>query len=78
MASASTVAMADGRARVTCEHRTAVYGPLTLSLRGAHQVANALVAMRLLETARGRRSHCLAAPIEQASTTPSGPRAWNW
>jgi dihydrofolate synthase/folylpolyglutamate synthase len=29
------------------------YGPLTLALRGAHQVDNALVAIRLLETARG-------------------------
>lgn len=41
----------DGRARVTIDTPTARYGPVTLGLRGEHQVANALVAVRLLEAA---------------------------
>jgi dihydrofolate synthase/folylpolyglutamate synthase len=40
-----------GRARVTIETPHATYGPLTLGLRGAHQAQNALVAVRLLESA---------------------------
>ena len=46
------VAMEDGRARLTLRTPEAVYGPLLLSLRGTHQVGNALVAVRLLEAAR--------------------------
>jgi dihydrofolate synthase / folylpolyglutamate synthase len=41
----------DGRARVTIETPTARYGPVALGLRGEHQVANAMVAVRLLEAA---------------------------
>jgi dihydrofolate synthase / folylpolyglutamate synthase len=46
------VAMEQGRARMTMRTSDAVYGPLLLALRGAHQVANAMVAVRLLEAAR--------------------------
>src|SRR5215208_23739 len=47
------VSMQDGRARITLNTPDGNrYGPLTLSLRGAHQVANAIVVTRLLETAR--------------------------
>ena len=46
--------MEDGRARVTITTPAAQYGPLRLALRGEHQVANALVAVRLLESARER------------------------
>jgi dihydrofolate synthase/folylpolyglutamate synthase len=46
------VAMEDGRARLMLRTPDAVYGPLLLSLRGTHQVGNALVAVRLLEAAR--------------------------
>lgn len=67
------VAMVDGRARVTIETPDSRYGPLTLSLRGAHQVANALVATRLLETARGRGVTVSAAAIEQALATTEWP-----
>ena len=44
--------LADGRAHDGSRSTTpaARYGPLTLALRGRHQVANALVAVRLLET----------------------------
>jgi len=41
----------DGRARVTIETPRDAYGPVTLGLRGEHQVANAVVAVRLLEAA---------------------------
>lgn len=47
------VTMVQGRARLTLTTPTAVYGPLTLGLAGAHQVSNALVAVRLLETLGG-------------------------
>jgi len=43
--------LVDGRARVTMETPHGTYGPVTLGLRGEHQVANALVAVRLLEAA---------------------------
>jgi len=46
--------MDDGRARVTITTPAARYGPLRLALRGEHQVRNALVAVRLLESARER------------------------
>jgi dihydrofolate synthase/folylpolyglutamate synthase len=41
----------DGAARVTINTPTHRYGPLTLALRGDHQVGNAVVATRLLEAA---------------------------
>jgi dihydrofolate synthase/folylpolyglutamate synthase len=42
----------DGRAIVSIETPDDQYGPVTLGLRGDHQISNALVAIRLLETAR--------------------------
>jgi dihydrofolate synthase/folylpolyglutamate synthase len=47
----STVEMRDGAARLTVTTPRHVYGPVTLGLRGQHQVSNALVAIRLLEEA---------------------------
>jgi dihydrofolate synthase/folylpolyglutamate synthase len=44
--------MRDGRATLTIETPVDRYGPVTLALRGDHQVGNALVAIRLLECAR--------------------------
>ena len=43
---------ADGAFRVTLATSDASYGPLTLALRGEHQVRNAAVAVRLLQAAR--------------------------
>jgi dihydrofolate synthase/folylpolyglutamate synthase len=43
-----------GRYTVTIETPAARYGPLCLALAGRHQVANAVVAVRLLETAAAR------------------------
>jgi dihydrofolate synthase/folylpolyglutamate synthase len=44
--------MREGRAHLTIETPRGRYGPLRLALRGAHQVHNAVVAIRLLEAAR--------------------------
>ena len=43
--------MVEGAAYLTLATPTGRYGPLTLALRGEHQVRNAAVAVRLLETA---------------------------
>jgi dihydrofolate synthase / folylpolyglutamate synthase len=43
--------MIDGRARLTLATASASYGPVTLGLRGEHQIGNAIVAVRLLEVA---------------------------
>jgi dihydrofolate synthase/folylpolyglutamate synthase len=42
----------DGRATLTVTTPGGRYGPLTLGLRGDHQIGNAVVAIRLLECAR--------------------------
>ena len=67
------VAMDDGRARVTLETPEGRYGPLTLSLRGSHQVGNAIVAVRLLETARRQGLSVSGDAIEQSLTTTEWP-----
>jgi dihydrofolate synthase / folylpolyglutamate synthase len=67
------VVMQDGRARMTMSTPSGHYGPLTLSLRGSHQVANAIVATRLIETAG---AHGLAVPlsaIEEALSETEWP-----
>jgi dihydrofolate synthase / folylpolyglutamate synthase len=43
--------MEDGRARLSLRTPSAAYGPIHLALRGVHQIGNALIAVRLLETA---------------------------
>ena len=67
------VTMEDGRACATLQTPEARYGPLTLSLRGAHQVGNAIVAIRLLETARRQGITVSHDAIEQALTTTDWP-----
>jgi dihydrofolate synthase/folylpolyglutamate synthase len=49
-----TVTMHGGRATVDVATPQYDYGPVALALRGAHQVDNAVVAIRLLEVARER------------------------
>ena len=44
--------MEEGRARLTLRTPADAYGPVRLALRGAHQVGNAVIAVRLLEAAR--------------------------
>lgn len=43
------VTVIDGRTRLSLRTPRRAYGPLTLALRGRHQVANAMVAVRLVE-----------------------------
>jgi len=43
--------MVEGRARLTIATPAGSYGPVTLGLRGEHQIGNAVVAVRLLEVA---------------------------
>jgi dihydrofolate synthase/folylpolyglutamate synthase len=68
------VSMQDGRARVTLTTPDGNrYGPLTLSLRGAHQVANAIVVTRLLETARRQGITVSTGAIEESLSTTEWP-----
>ena len=63
----------DGRATLTVETPVDRYGPVTLGLRGDHQVGNALVAIRLL-SARGLQvSRFQRPPSSLASGTWTGP-----
>ena len=66
--------MRDGRARVTIRTADAVYGPLTLGLRGEHQIGNALVAVRVLEVLRTRHGLTIpAAAVEEGLSTVQWP-----
>jgi len=67
------VSMIDGRARMTLTTPDNRYGPLTLSLRGAHQVANAIAVTRLLETASRQGIIVSAGAIEEALSTTEWP-----
>jgi dihydrofolate synthase/folylpolyglutamate synthase len=68
------VSMQDGRARITLRTPDRnQYGPLTLSLRGAHQVANAIVVTRLLETAQRQGIIVSTRAIEEALSTTEWP-----
>jgi dihydrofolate synthase/folylpolyglutamate synthase len=49
------------------------YGPLSLALRGAHQVGNARVAVRLIETARRRGVSVTQEAIERGLTHVDWP-----
>jgi dihydrofolate synthase/folylpolyglutamate synthase len=50
----ATAAMREGRATLHLSTPAHAYGAIALALAGEHQVANALVAVRLLEAARAR------------------------
>ena len=63
----------DGRATVTVDTPDGRYGPLTLSLRGEHQIGNALVAIRLLEAARADGIHVPREGIEQGLSCVDWP-----
>jgi dihydrofolate synthase / folylpolyglutamate synthase len=63
-AGARVVEVSDGRATIelwTPQHH---YGPVTLALRGEHQVANAAVTVQLLEAARAAGFHVPFEAIE--------------
>jgi dihydrofolate synthase/folylpolyglutamate synthase len=65
--------MADGRVRLTLTTPSGSYGPVTLGLRGAHQVGNALVAVRLLEVAAARGIAVPRQAIEQGLADAEWP-----
>lgn len=65
--------MEDGRAWMTLRTPAGAYGPVHLLLRGAHQVANATVAVRLLEAAREQGVPVTPSAIERGLATTEWP-----
>jgi dihydrofolate synthase/folylpolyglutamate synthase len=65
--------MTGGRARVTIETPNGTYGPVTLGLRGVHQAKNAVVAVRLLESAASSGVRMSRAAIEQGLAAARWP-----
>lgn len=65
--------MSDGRAVVAIVTPEGRYGPLTLALRGEHQIGNALVAVRLLESVREAGIRVAGDAIERALTEVEWP-----
>jgi dihydrofolate synthase/folylpolyglutamate synthase len=63
----------DGLTRLTVATATDRYGPLTLALRGAHQVDNALVAIGLLEAARDLDLSVPATAVEHGLSGTTWP-----
>ena len=65
--------MTDGRTSLSIETPVDRYGPLTLALRGEHQVGNALVAVRVLEAARDHGIFVSGEAIERGLTSVRWP-----
>ena len=63
------VTLEHGRTRLTLETPVRRYGPLTLALTGRHQAANAVVAVRLLETLDGTAVGAIPAAAIRAGLT---------
>ena len=68
-----TVEMTNGLARMRMTTPNASYGPVLLGLRGAHQVSNALVAVRLLEAAHAGGIALAPDAIVQGLAEPNWP-----
>ncbi|HEV8396999.1 MAG TPA: folylpolyglutamate synthase/dihydrofolate synthase family protein [Vicinamibacterales bacterium] len=68
-----TAEAVDGASRVTIETPRGRYGPLTLALRGEHQIGNAVVATRLLEAAAACGVAVTPAHIERGLSTAQWP-----
>ena len=66
-------ALTEGRAEVTIDTPVGRYGPLTLALRGDHQVRNALLAIRMLEAARSAGIAITSEAIERGLTSTDWP-----
>jgi dihydrofolate synthase/folylpolyglutamate synthase len=69
----TAVELHDGTARITMHTPRGQHGPLTLALRGEHQVGNAVVATRLLEEAAARGVPVTAAHIATGLTAAEWP-----
>jgi dihydrofolate synthase/folylpolyglutamate synthase len=65
--------MVAGRARLTLRTPAGSYGPVTLGLRGQHQIGNAIVAVRLLEVAAASGIAVSSAAIEQGLANAEWP-----
>jgi len=65
--------MEDGRARLTVETDKHRYGPMLLALRGEHQIGNAVVAARILETAGAHGIDVPPSAVVQGFETVSWP-----
>ena len=63
----------DGRTSVVIDTPVDRYGPVTLALRGEHQVANALVAVRVLEALRHAGVILSGSAIERGLTNVTWP-----
>ena len=68
-----TSEMCDGAARMSLVTPADSYGPLTLGLRGSHQVANALVAVRMLEAMREHGVSVARDAVEKGLASPDWP-----
>ena len=67
------VEMIDGAARLRVATEIRCYGPVSLGLRGAHQVPNALVAVALLEAAGSRGVPVTAEAVASGLASPDWP-----
>ena len=65
--------MEEGRARLTVETEKHEYGPMLLALRGEHQIGNAVVATRVLESAGGHGIDVLPSAVVQGFETVNWP-----
>ena len=65
--------VSDGRTSLCIDTPADRYGPLTLALRGEHQVTNALVAVRVLEAARNAGIVISGTAIEKGLTDVAWP-----
>jgi dihydrofolate synthase/folylpolyglutamate synthase len=65
--------MRDGAARLSIATPAGSYGPVSLGLRGSHQVANALVAVRMLEAMREHGVSLTRDAVETGLTSPAWP-----
>jgi dihydrofolate synthase / folylpolyglutamate synthase len=65
--------LVDGRARLTMATPSGSYGPVTLGLRGEHQIGNAIVAVRLLEITAAHGMSIPRDAIEQGLATAEWP-----
>ena len=72
-AEGTTVARLAEGGRVTLRTPARDYGDLTISLRGAHQVGNAITAVRMLELLDRHGTTVPAAAVQSALARPSWP-----
>jgi dihydrofolate synthase/folylpolyglutamate synthase len=65
--------MRDGAARISMITPAGSYGPVSLGLRGSHQIANALVSVRMLEALRASGVTVTPEAVETGLSSPEWP-----